>query len=112
MINKRLLLLLEQLEATMQRLDIWQIDSPSFDALSSTQPFALDHLTATEWLQWIFIPKLRGLATQKQPLPSKIAVTPYLEEACKERDYLAELLPAVAAIETFLLSAFNSEDGV
>ena len=36
------------------------------------------------------------------PLPSQIAISPYLEEALKEEDYLAELLIPIIEIEKLL----------
>lgn len=93
---------LKELQEIMQQQGLWQSIPPSAAALASQQPFALDTLTATEWLQWIFIPRMSALLEAKQPLPTAIAITPYLEEALKECDYLAKLLPPIQQIERLL----------
>lgn len=101
--TQRILMQLAQLEQLMQDLALWQEQCPSQEALASIQPFAVDTLTATEWLQWIFIPKLRQLVEQQSPLPTQIAITPYLEESCKELAGLSELLQVIKVIESTLI---------
>lgn len=95
---------LNELQKIMQKQGLWQTMPPADEALHSTQPFAIDSLTATEWLQWIFIPRMQALIDGKQPLPTQIAISPYLEEALKEETYLAELLRPIIAIEELLKS--------
>lgn len=95
---------LNELQKIMQKQGLWQSLPPSPEALQSSQPFAIDSLTATEWLQWIFIPRMQALIDSKQPLPTQIAISPYLEEALKEETYLAKLLRPIIAIEELLKS--------
>lgn len=95
---------LNELQKIMQKQGLWQSLPPSPEALKSSQPFAIDSLTATEWLQWIFIPRMQALIDSKQPLPTQIAISPYLEEVLKEETYLAELLRPIIAIEELLKS--------
>ena len=93
---------LQHLQHTMTRLALWQSIPPSAEAFLSEQPFALDTMQPTEWLQWIFIPRMYALLESHAPLPSQIAISPYLEEALKEEDYLAELLIPIIEIEKLL----------
>lgn len=93
---------LQQLQQVMQQFALWQTQPPSAQALASNEPFAIDHLEATEWLQWIFIPRMTALCESGQPLPHKMAVSPYIEEALKEHEALAALLSPIVAIETLL----------
>lgn len=93
---------LRQLQSIMQELDLWQVTPPSEQAFQSTEPFAIDFMTATEWLQWIFIPRMYALIESGHPLPSQIAISPYVEEALKEQDRLAELLKPIVEIENLL----------
>ena len=39
------------LEAALRQLNLWSDESPSQEALSSEQPFAMDSLEFEEWLQ-------------------------------------------------------------
>lgn len=75
--------LLAQLEAVMQAHDLWETTPPSRAALQSTEPFAIDTLSCTQWLQWIFIPKMGQLVQAQLPLPAAFAISPYIEEAMK-----------------------------
>ena len=93
---------LQHLQHTMTRLALWQSIPPNAEAFLSEQPFALDTMHPTEWLQWIFIPRMYALLESQAPLPNQIAISPYLEEALKEEDYLAELLIPIIEIEKLL----------
>jgi len=93
---------LQNLQQTMERLALWQTLPPQEEAFLSDQPFALDAMSPTEWLQWIFIPRMYALLESQAPLPSQIAISPYLEEALKEEAYLAELLRPIIEIEELL----------
>lgn len=93
---------LQHLQHTMERLALWQSVPPQEAAFLSEQPFALDTMNPTEWLQWVFIPRMHALVESQAPLPRQIAISPYLEEALKEEDYLAELLIPIMEIEKLL----------
>lgn len=93
---KQLTELIDELELLMQQLGQWQATPPSKQALSSQQPFAIDTLTPSEWLQWIFIARIRLLIEQNQPLPSGFSIAPYFEECWKEQP---QLIPLVTIIQ-------------
>ncbi|HDR1014033.1 TPA: YqcC family protein [Pasteurella multocida] len=93
---------LQQLQLNMQSLGLWQMTPPPESAFLSEQPFALDTMSPTEWLQWIFIPRMYALIESEVGLPNKISITPYLEEALKEMDGLADLLSPISEIEKLL----------
>jgi uncharacterized protein YqcC (DUF446 family) len=52
-------------------------------ALSSIEPFCVDTLTLPQWLQFIFIPRLRSLMAEGQALPERCEVLPMAEEYFK-----------------------------
>ncbi|WP_101775144.1 YqcC family protein [Pasteurella oralis] len=93
---------LQQLQAVMQELALWQATPPEESAFLSEQPFALDTMSPTEWLQWIFIPRMHALIERGEMLPSKISITPYLEEVLKDMAGLDKLLRPISEIETLL----------
>lgn len=93
---------LQQLQRAMQELDLWQSFPPPEHAFASTEPFALDTMTAGEWLQWIFIPRMYALLESGAPLPTQIAISPYVEEALKETDGLIRLLRPLRELEQLL----------
>lgn len=97
--KKQTLQHLQQLESALQKFDLWQTTPPAQAAFESTEPFAIDHLNSTEWLQWIFIPRMRALCESEQPLPHNMAITPYIEESLKEHEALEDVLAPLLALE-------------
>lgn len=75
--------LLVQLQDALEQHGYWQPTPPSEDKLASTEPFAIDTLSCTEWLQWIFLPKMQFLVEHNFPLPQAFSISPYVEEALK-----------------------------
>jgi len=61
-------LLLIERELRLQGL--WDDTPPSAEALASVEPFAVDTLEFEQWLQWIFLPRMKMILEQDLPLPS------------------------------------------
>lgn len=90
------------LQQSMQQLDLWQALAPTPEAFASTQPFALDTMEPYEWLQWIFIPRMQALLDANAPLPEKIAISPYLEEALEDNKARQVILAVLYDLEELL----------
>lgn len=74
--------LLGDIEQELRALALWEIKPPPIAALSSSIPFCMDTLTFSQWLQWIFLPRLLSILSQESPLPTGANILPYAEEAC------------------------------
>lgn len=48
----------------------WDSVAPSREALSSVEPFSVDTLEFEQWLQWIFLPRMKLILEQDLPLPN------------------------------------------
>ncbi|WP_026145189.1 YqcC family protein [Pseudomonas asplenii] len=48
----------------------WSDEPPGEEALSSVEPFSVDTLEFEQWLQWIFLPKMKVILEQDLPLPN------------------------------------------
>lgn len=48
----------------------WDDVPPSAEALSSVEPFSVDTLDFEQWLQWIFLPRMKAILEQDLPLPN------------------------------------------
>ena len=83
--SAQLSLLLDELQQELHNQQLWQAEMPSQFALDGQQPFALDTLNPEQWLQWIFIPKIRFIIEQNQSLPSGFSIAPYFEQAWQDR---------------------------
>ena len=67
---------LQNLEDELTRHSLWSKDRPSKEAMADTTPFCCESMSFENWLQFIFIPKMKILIATKQALPSHISVAP------------------------------------
>ncbi|MCW8107534.1 YqcC family protein [Alteromonas ponticola] len=84
--------LLKELEREMKSRALWSTVEPEASALTSTQPFASDTLTFTEWLQFIFIPKFTLLLHSGQALPVDMAIAPAAQVWLKDEEIIQRIL--------------------
>lgn len=97
----QLLILLDKLQHTLISAKLWSEQTPDIHRLQSCQPFCCDTLSLEQWLQFIFIERLRLMAKNNQPLPKAIAVTPMAENAFKQPVQFI-LLDIIADIDELL----------
>lgn len=71
---------LMDVEQELCRLQLWEFEMISEEALASTEPFALDTMSFPQWLQFIFLPRLYFMIEQQQELPMHCSVAPMAEE--------------------------------
>ncbi len=72
--------LLIDVEAELRSIGLWSMEKPSEEALASTQPFAVDTLSFPQWVQFIYIERMRFIIAQNLPLPQSSAIAPMSEE--------------------------------
>jgi uncharacterized protein YqcC (DUF446 family) len=82
-IYQRVVDVLLELEAEMRALGWWEEERPSATALASQQPFCVDQLAFEQWLQWIFLPRMKAIVEAGQPLPTQSAIFVYAEECLR-----------------------------
>ncbi|TBW54481.1 YqcC family protein [Marinobacter halodurans] len=68
------------IEVELRRLDYWEHEPPEPEALQSSQPFCVDTLTFTQWLQFIFLPRMKDLIEEERALPAVSGIAPMAEE--------------------------------
>jgi uncharacterized protein YqcC (DUF446 family) len=69
-----------ELEIELKRMQVWQHERPSAEALASEQPFCLDMLGFEQWLQFVFIERMTQLIARRQELPTKFGLAPMSEQ--------------------------------
>ncbi|WP_166264880.1 YqcC family protein [Marinobacter caseinilyticus] len=74
-----------RIEAELRRLSVWATETPMPSALQSDKPFCVDTLEFTEWLQFIFLPKMKVLVEQGRTLPQVSGMAPMAEEYFQAR---------------------------
>lgn len=93
---------IEAIRGEMERLSLWETAPPSQEALSSQQPFCIDTLEFTQWLQWILIPRLEAILKTNIPLPDSSAIHPYAEEALKSHSNNSALIDQILQLDRAL----------
>jgi len=71
--DKRFPQIAEQLlliERELRVLGMWKAVPPSDEDLSSSEPFCVDTLDFDQWLQWIFLPRMKTILEQDLALPN------------------------------------------
>ena len=71
---------LMDVQAEMHNLNLWESQRPSEQALASSQPFCIDTLNFTQWLQFVFIERLHTMINAEMELPSQSNITAMAEE--------------------------------
>ncbi len=90
--------LLIDIEAQLRQLNLWQEEQPAPEALTSKQPFCIDTLSFSQWLQFVFLPTMYRLLESGRALPTECAIAPMAEE------YFGGLSLPSAALERTLLA--------
>ncbi len=94
---------LQTLEQCLCELACWASEPPSAEALASTQPFCVDTLSFPQWLQFVFIARLRTMLALNQPLPDNCAVAPMAQEYVKSvQASLSPVIEILADIDRLL----------
>jgi len=63
----------------------WSSVSPSAEALASIEPFAVDTLDFEQWLQWIFLPRMKAILENDLPLPNASGILAMAEMVYAQR---------------------------
>lgn len=90
------LLLIEQ---QLRQLGLWGLQSPSAGALASQQPFCVDSLAFEEWLQWVFLPRLKDMLEADLPLPTASGIAAMAEQVFAGK--ALEVKGLIAALQEF-----------
>ncbi|HEC29207.1 MAG TPA: YqcC family protein [Gammaproteobacteria bacterium] len=75
-----------EVEANLRINGKWEKKQPSNSALASSQPFCIDTLKFEQWLQWIFLPRIKQALEKQQPLPKKSGIYQYAEDYLHKGD--------------------------
>lgn len=95
--------LLHQIETALKEAGLWATAAPSAEAMQSTMPFFCDTMPLENWLQFVFLPRMRALVDGHLPLPQQIAVCPMAEEAFQAVDQpMLVLINRIADLDELL----------
>ena len=105
-IYAQLQLLLRDLEAELVIKQQWATQDMTPKDLVSTEPFAIDKMSFSQWLQFVFIPRLQLSCDNKATLPESCSVAPMAEEFYRINLIDAEaVINQLASIDHLITSA-------
>lgn len=85
----------ETIEQRLMELDLWTKERPEPEALNSNMPFCVDTLRLEQWLQFVFLPKMKTIIKRKQLPPGPAKIAPIAEEVFKEKQDSHKLIRAI-----------------
>ena len=100
MIEQRILDIADHLLLIERELQVqgwWGEEAPSDEALASTVPFAVDTLSFEQWLQWIFLPRMKIIIELGHPLPSASGILIMAETVFVDRPEQSRVLRRLLA---------------
>ncbi|MFJ7886222.1 YqcC family protein [Pseudomonas sp. NPDC096917] len=77
----------------------WDEEPPSAEALNSVEPFSVDTLDFHQWLQWIFLTRMKLILERDLPLPNASGILEMAEMVYADRPL--ESLGLRAALKKF-----------
>lgn len=93
-------LLLVERELRLQGM--WSSASPAPEALASREPFCVDTLAFEQWLQWIFLPRMKTILEHDYALPASSGIVVMAEVAYRGQPSMSGLLEALAAFDRLI----------
>lgn len=81
----------------------WDASPPSAQALASVEPFCVDTLDFAQWLQWIFLPRMKAIIEAGAELPAVSGILPMAEQVYgADSRAAAELLRALGDFDRLI----------
>jgi uncharacterized protein YqcC (DUF446 family) len=60
----------DEIEAEMRRVGVWQAGPPPAERMEFRSAFAADTLAFEQWLQFVLVPRVRGIVAARGQFPS------------------------------------------
>ncbi|NOR51072.1 MAG: hypothetical protein GQ470_00490 [Gammaproteobacteria bacterium] len=67
------------IESEMRAITLWESNPPSADSLNSLAPFCHDTLHFHQWMQWVFLPRMRQSIETEIDMPTTSDIFPIAE---------------------------------
>lgn len=93
---------LDGLELLLKQQQLWQSEPINPQARQSQLPFCHDTMTFEQWLQFVFIEKMRALIANKQPLPRNFAIAPMAEMMLSEHPAANKVIAQLKTLDNLL----------
>jgi len=94
--------LLDKLESELRLQSLWSLETPSQEAMNDNSPFSCEAMPFENWVQFIFIPKMKNLIDTGQALPTNIAIAPMAHHVWHSKKNLHTLILTFDNLDTLL----------
>ncbi|MDH3353620.1 MAG: YqcC family protein [Chromatiales bacterium] len=84
--------LILNIEAEMRTIALWETTHPATDSLKSLAPFCHDKLYFHQWLQWVFLPKMRTVIETETDMPATSDIFPLAEYSFQKMEHSTQQL--------------------
>ena len=89
-------------ERELRLSGMWSAAPPAAEALASQEPFCVDTLAFEQWLQWIFLPRMKVILEHGEALPAASGILVMAEVVYGEQPSMRGLLEALAAFDRLI----------
>ena len=94
------------IERELRLMGGWSVTAPDARALASCEPFCVDTLAFDQWLQWVFLPRMKIILETGEALPAVSGVLAMAEMVYSKREgHTAALLAALARFDRLISDA-------
>jgi uncharacterized protein YqcC (DUF446 family) len=100
--ERALVKVVDDLEAELRRMRLWEREPPSEASLASTKPFCIDTLELSQWLQWLLIPRMRNIFAGYGDLPTRSAIYPLAEDCFEHLEDPTRLLMLIERFDRLI----------
>jgi uncharacterized protein YqcC (DUF446 family) len=97
--ERELSAVIDGLEKELRRVQLWELEPPSEHLLESSQPFCVDTLALSQWIQWLLIPRMRRILAGDGVLPTRSAISPYAADYFEHLDDGDALLALIERLD-------------
>lgn len=80
----------------------WESQAPSAEALASPEPFCVDSLAFEQWLQWIFLPRMKDLLETGAALPQVSGIQAMAEQVYGAQARARGLIALLGEFDTLI----------
>lgn len=102
--------LILDIEAEMRRIGLWEHTPPPEEALASLAPFCHDTLTFEQWLQWVFLPKMKQVVESGEEFPASSDIQPLAEYRLGQLPLATDhLLQLIQQFDDFINRTYQGE---
>lgn len=102
--------LLKGMEAELAAIGLWESEPPPELSFTSRQPFCFDTLMFHQWLQWLFIPRMKNLIEAGgETLPQRSAILPYAADCLRDHEPDARALLSMIGTVDELITGTGDE---